>query len=246
MRQHAETPLEVWTAPGLVHLLRVLQEAQQLAVHGWDHPSMAAMLQPAAGAAAPTTTAAAAPATPDEDGEGDEGDDDPMGEDDDNAPAARDGGRGRGGASSSPSRLEPKALLKLRLALLDAHGLEEPYLILAMRGRLWGEAVGRLLSSKDRWARARVTLGRGSHWTDACVRGQSCVALPQIHPAIRIIHPPPPPRSKLQQGIRLLPQHIRSLAKRVTYIKRLVESEGLPAGERLELVARLMLDMRWG
>jgi len=26
MRQHAETPLEVWSAPGLVHFFRVMQE----------------------------------------------------------------------------------------------------------------------------------------------------------------------------------------------------------------------------
>lgn len=48
------------------------------------------------------------------------------------------------------TRLEHKSLLKLRLALLDAAGLEEPYLQLALRGRMWSEAVGRLLASKDR------------------------------------------------------------------------------------------------
>lgn len=44
--------------------------------------------------------------------------------------------------------------------------------------------------------------------------------------------------------MRLLPQHIKSLPKRAAYMKRLVEGEGLPAAERLELVARLVLDMR--
>jgi hypothetical protein len=52
------------------------------------------------------------------------------------------------------------------------------------------------------------------------------------------------PRSKLQQAVKLLPQHIKSLPKRINYMRKLVESESLPAGERLELVARLMLDIR--
>lgn len=52
-------------------------------------------------------------------------------------------------------------------------------------------------------------------------------------------------RSKLQQAVRLLPQHIKSLPKRVAYMRSLVEGEGLPAAERLELAARLLLDLRW-
>lgn len=70
-----------------------------------------------------------------------------------------------------------------------------------------------------------------------------------MHPTFSAPGPSPSPRkqrSKLQQAVRLLPQHIKSLPKRVAYMKRLVESEGLPAGERLELAARLLLDMRSG
>jgi hypothetical protein len=46
--------------------------------------------------------------------------------------------------------------------------------------------------------------------------------------------------------VRLLPQHIASLPKRLAYVKHLVEGEVLPAAERLELAARLLLDMRCG
>jgi hypothetical protein len=71
-------------------------------------------------------------------------------------------------------------------------------------------------------------------------------ALPASEPvSLPCLPLPPHARSKLQQAVKLLPQHIKSLPKRVNYMRKLVESEGLPAGERLDLVARLMLDMRW-
>lgn len=188
MRQHAETPLEVWAAPGLVHLFRVLQEARQLALHGWDYPPLLAMLEaPSSGAATPGAEGCGI-------GDGDlgqGGDEDDKGDDDEDEATARD---------SKNNRLEHKSLLKLRLALLDLHGLDDAYLQLAMRGHMWSEVVGRLLASKD--------------------------------------------RSKLQAAVRLLPQHIKSLPKRVAYVRRLVESQWLPGAERLDLAARLLLDMR--
>ncbi|KAI8476507.1 MAG: hypothetical protein J3K34DRAFT_400615 [Monoraphidium minutum] len=147
---------------------------------------------PAANGAAANGAGGAAAAAAAGDAEGEEGEDD--GGDEEEGPA----GSGRPGGKSS--RLEHKSLLKLRLALLDARGEEDAYLQLAMRGRMWSEAVGRLLASKD--------------------------------------------RSKLHQAVRLLPAHIKALPKRAAYVTRLVEGEGLPAAERLELAARLLLDMR--
>ena len=51
-------------------------------------------------------------------------------------------------------------------------------------------------------------------------------------------------RTKLQRAVKLLPQHIRSLPKRVQYVQQLVNNSSLPAAERLELAAHLLLDLR--
>jgi len=118
------------------------QQARQLAFHGWDHPDLLTMLEaPSTPAALGATAAAGDAAGGGGDGaagvEGDEADDE--GGDDD-----------EGERADKPSRLEPRSLLKLRLAFLDAHSLEDAYLQLAMRGRMWSEVVARLLGSKDR------------------------------------------------------------------------------------------------
>jgi hypothetical protein len=51
-------------------------------------------------------------------------------------------------------------------------------------------------------------------------------------------------RSQLLKAARLLPRHITSLSERMGYMRKLLGLESLGAPERLELVARLLLDVR--
>jgi hypothetical protein len=51
-------------------------------------------------------------------------------------------------------------------------------------------------------------------------------------------------RSQLLRAVQLLPRHIASLSERMGYMRKLLGLESLGALERLELVARLLLDVR--
>lgn len=64
--------------------------------------------------------------------------------------ASSSGSSSRSTPGSRCYNLESKALLQLRLEMLNTLDLTEDYLNLATRGQLWSEAVMKLLQSPDR------------------------------------------------------------------------------------------------
>jgi uncharacterized membrane protein YgcG len=174
--QHAATPLDVTGNVGLVHLLRTMQELQQICLHHWDEPHLAQLLRTAAaeeqGQPLPETTAGAGSSSyskqapwqlqqqhPPDAGCGS------SAASGGGAVGGGGGGGGNDGASGSDSSstaapavsgaaawsVELPSLLQLRLLLLEDVGQQCAYLELAMAGGAWKQAIDRMLKSKERW-----------------------------------------------------------------------------------------------
>jgi hypothetical protein len=140
-----------------------------------------------------------------------------------------------------------------------------------MAGGAWREAINRLMTSKERCGaaavRARVfVMGGGGGGVPQGGEGARTAAL---RPALGVARSPllrargtalgpcctlrqpralppraPPRRPQLLRAVSLLTRHISSATERVRYMSQLLTVTSLGVPERLEVAARLLLDLR--